>query len=140
MRIGRVPVSMLVDTGAKISCVSARLHAALETTNNTAYPTASPSFSLVGANNSPLACSTVSTLPLALPHANIKWPFHVVSNLQPDLIAGVDILAALNATVDLAARKIVFHRRQEIRTLGYRPWSSILTTIDFEAQSPTSVS
>ncbi len=110
--VGRVPARMLVDTGARLSCISTDFLAALETANAATYRRSAPAASLVGADNQPLQCSAVVHVPLKLPHKFISWPLHVVDGLRPDAIAGMDLLAALRATIDAAKSRIVFSRSQ----------------------------
>ncbi len=103
---------MLVDTGARLSCINTNFLAALETANAATYRRSAPAASLVGADNQPLQCSAVVHIPLKLRHTFLSWPLHVVDDLRPDAIAGMDLLAALRATIDTARSRIVFSRSQ----------------------------
>lgn len=102
VHIGRSPASMLLDTGAKVTCINKRFAEAAQVVNNHAFKTSPATTALVGANNKPLSCSHVLHVPIASDHFKLTWPMHVVDDLQPDVLAGVDLLAALRTSINVA--------------------------------------
>ena len=115
VRVGRAPVSMLIDTGAKFSCISDSCLAAIETINATKFRRTPARTTLVGANKSVLDCAELAHLPLRLPHTAIQWPVFIVKDLGADLLAGVDMLARLGAAVNASSGKVTFstHAQKE---------------------------
>lgn len=108
----------MADTGAKLSCINADWLEALETINNTRYLRQPAEVTLVGANDTKLQCSEVVYLAFRAQHTQIQWPFHVVQNLQPHLIAGIDLLSALRARVDTANNNIEFRPHEPERGIS----------------------
>ena len=99
---------MLLDTGAKLSCVNASFLDALETINATTYKSEPSAVELVGANNAKLNNSKVVFLPISFRHATVSWPFHVVQNLSPLLLAGMDLLHHVGANINTASNTVTF--------------------------------
>ena len=107
--IGRVPASLLADTGAKYSCTNASFLAAAEAINGTTFRRTPATTLLVGANANALSCKDVAHIPLHIRGIQVTWPFHVVDDLQPAVLAGMDLLSFIGATVNAAANTIVIH-------------------------------
>ena len=97
---------MLVDTGAKLSCVNKNFLDGLRTMNNATFPVSRSSVPLLGAGGKPLACSGFVHLPLRLKACSTAWPFYVIDNLSSDLLAGIDLLTHIGASVDAASNTV----------------------------------
>ncbi len=104
---------MLVDTGARLTCVNKDFVEAAECAAATTFRRSPTTLRLVGADNSALDCTHIAHLPLRLPHTHVVWPVHVVAGLKPNIIAGMDLLAALGAAVDAEKGKVNFSKQPE---------------------------
>ena len=48
-------------------------------------------------------------MPIRLQSWSVTWPFFVVDNLSSDLLAGIDLLTHVNASIDTATNKVTIH-------------------------------
>ena len=62
----------------------------------------------MGADANSLNCTKVAHIPITLQHTTITWPMYVIENLQPQVLAGMDLLRALGANIDAIKGSITF--------------------------------
>lgn len=106
--IGSVKSSVLVDTGAKLTCISEKHLETVQRVNKVEYKKTSTTAVLVGADKSLLQCAGVAHIPLTFAQTTVTWPAHIVTNLQPEMLLGMDILAHLGAKVDTVKGQVWF--------------------------------
>ena len=123
--------TMLIDTGASVSCVSPKIFEYFpELRDSLTSPDKSI---LTGASDNPIKVEGLLPLPIKLNDvANFEFPFHV-ANVSVDFIAGCDLLKHLNATINVSDESITMNGVDFPLKDGYNSSDiSLLRTTNFQ--------
>ena len=113
LELAGVPVLLLADSGAKCSCIRQTFLLSLQEKAAGSIVIRPSAVALSGAGGGSIASDKVAWITVVAGDGvrkdkPISWPFFVVPDLCCEVLAGVDLLAYLGATLDIAKAAVLF--------------------------------